>query len=278
MILRIGKAAGGPMAVCAVLLGLAPSATAIDLTPHRALYDITLASVHGSSDITGLDGRMMLEWADACDGWTVNQQVRMRFTPREGPPLLNEFNFSSFESKDGNVFRFTMRSSTDGRPYEEYVGKAKRHKGAGGLVTFTIPDGQTVDLPKGVMFPSEHLFDLVAHAVAGDRYMGRVVFSGTGPASLHEVTAFIGPEIPVGSKPVGEPGADDAAIGSLTDLRSWWVAMGYFPLSAHESQPEFEVSYRLMENGVAGDLTMDYGEFAMHAGLAKLEFLKPPDC
>ena len=120
-------------------------ARSVELSAHRALYEITLESVRNGSEITDLRGRMMLEWADACDGWTVNQKVRMVLSHIGGPPLNNEFSFSSFEAKEGESFRFSMRSSSDGRPYEEYVGTAtrgpNRESKSGGYVKFTSPEG-----------------------------------------------------------------------------------------------------------------------------------------
>lgn len=261
----------------------ADAARSVELSAHRALYEITLESVRSGSEITDLEGRMMLEWADACDGWTVNQKVRMILSHIGGAPLNNEFSFSSFEAKDGENFRFSMRSSADGRPYEEFVGTASRGAGGtpgtGGHVEFTSPEGMEMDLPYQTMFPSEHLFLVVERALAGDRMIARTVFSGTGPDSVHEVTAFVGAEIPGGSRRVGvdDPNAD-AALRSLTDLRSWPVAMAYFPHAQQELEPEFEVSYRLLENGVAGNLLLDYGEFAMRAVLDKIEFLASPNC
>jgi len=258
-------------------------ARSVELSAHRALYEITLESVRNGSEITDLSGRMMLEWADACDGWTVNQKVRMVLSHIGGPPLNNEFSFSSFEAKAGDSFRFSMRSSADGRPYEEFIGTATRGPGAksksSGRVEYTSPEGLEMELPDETMFPSEHLFLVVERALAGERMVARTVFSGTGPDSIHEVTAFIGTEIPKDSKRVGvdDPDADAAMLG-LTGLRSWPVAMAYFPYAKQDLEPEFEVSYRLLENGVAGHLLLDYGEFAMRAVLDKIEFLARPTC
>lgn len=269
--LIIGTQLGGPDPVSAV--------GTLDLAPHRALYEISLAGTRNGSEITGLQGRMVLEWADACDGWTVNQKVRMDLSHLSGPPMRNEFSFSSYESKDGNALRFSMRSMADGRQYEEFVGAATRDS-AGGSVDFDTPENMALDLPGGVSFPSEHLFILVERVLAGDRVVSMVVFSGIGPDSLHDVTAFVGAEIPAGSRPIETAPEFDSAspFGDLAAMRSWPVAMAYFPHGQNELEPEFEVSYRLMENGVAGNLLLDYGEFSMRAVLEKFEFLEKPDC
>ena len=272
-----GKVLTGTLAAgCAMALGLSALA-APRLAPHRAAYEIDLATVRHDSDITTLTGRMILEWSDACDGWTVNQKVKMHFTNRDGPEIDNSFSFSSFESKNGDNFHFTMRSLANGDPFEEWVGVANR-EAVGGMVRFSMPEGESLPLPVGTLFPTEHLFVLVEAALAGETWVGRTVFSGTGPDSLHEVTAFIGDEILPGSKPVEMVGEGDEAILALTGLRSWPVAMAYFPHAEQDGEPEFEVSYRLLENGVAGNLLLDYGDFAMRAVLARLELLPPPRC
>lgn len=270
----VGRGLTGALAVA---LGWAAGADAAELSPHRALYEIELATVRGSSDITALSGRMVLEWADACDGWTVNQKVKMNFASREGPELENEFSFSSFESKNGDNFHFTMRSLANGNPFEEFVGVATRGA-AGAVARFSEPPDEKLALPLGTLFPTEHLFVLVESALAGEEWIGKIVFSGTGLDSLHEVTAFIGKEIPADSKPVRMAGEGDEAILALTGLRSWPVSMAYFPYDQQDGEPEFEMAYRLMENGVAGALMLDYGDFAMRAVLARLEILPVPDC
>jgi hypothetical protein len=251
----------------------------MDLAAHRALYEISLAATRAGSEITDLKGRMVLEWADACDGWTVNQKVRMDLSHMSGPAMRNEFSFSSYESKDGDDFRFSMRSMADGEQYEEYVGKARRD-GKNSAADFETPGDIVLELPIDVMFPSQHLFILVERALAGDRVVSMVVFSGTGPESLHDVTAFVGQEIPAGTLPLDIADESDSAspFGDLAAMRSWPVAMAYFPHAQDDLEPEFEVSYRLLENGVAGNLLLDYGEFSMRAVLEKFEYLDPPDC
>ncbi|MDP6954096.1 MAG: DUF1849 family protein, partial [Alphaproteobacteria bacterium] len=153
----VGRGLTGALVLALAWLG---SAHAAELSPHRALYEIELATVRGSSDITALSGRMVLEWADACDGWTVNQKVKMNFTSREGPELENEFSFSSFESKSGDNFHFTMRSLANGSPFEEFVGVATRQS-AGTVARFSEPPDEKLSLPRDTLFPTEHLFVLV---------------------------------------------------------------------------------------------------------------------
>lgn len=263
----------------AVSLGLftAAAAETVDLRPHRALYDLDLAAARQGSDVTGLRGRMALEWADACDGWTVSQNIRMNVRNRDGASIANDIGFSSFETKAGDGFRFNSRWIARGEPFQEYVGHAETGA-AGGRAIFTVPDGETVELPAGTLFPTEHMFMLVDAAAAGERLLSRIVFTGSEPDSLHEVTAFIGLEIPRDSRALGPAGNGKSVFRDLAALRSWPVSMGYFPAGSADAEPEFEIAFRLLENGVASDLVLDYNEFAMRAALVEIEFLPPPEC
>lgn len=248
----------------------APAAAGADMRPHRALYDLSLGAAREGSELAALSGRMALEWADACDGWTVSQNIRMAIVDRGGSAFRNDISFTSFEAKDGGELRFAMRWAGAGGPEREYVGRAEAGP-AGGRVAFSVPDGESLDLPPGTLFPTAHLFLVAEAAKRGERALSRTVFGGTGPDSLNEVTAFIGAEIPPGE-------GEGAAFPDLAGLRSWPVSMAYFPLRSPEPEPDFEVAYRLFANGVATGLFLDYGGFAMRAALAEVEFPPPPVC
>ena len=65
-----------PIAWSLLLVGAlvaAAPAQAIDVTPHRATYEMSLQKAQPASGITSAEGRMIFEWGDSCDGWTVEQ-------------------------------------------------------------------------------------------------------------------------------------------------------------------------------------------------------------
>ncbi len=270
-----------PSFIVATLLVLSAATTgtawAISLSPHRAVYSMSLLNASSSSDFVDMKGQMLLDWADVCDGWTLNQRVRMIFTPRQGPSLENEFGFSSWESKDGTSFRYTMRTMTNGELVEEVDGRATLSE-AGGAAVFTLPEETEIALPKGTIFPTEHLFLVAQSAVDGGTVVHRPMFSGTGLDGLNDTTAFIGSEIKPGAMPIMGETKRDAIILDLAQRRSWRVAMGYFPYSDTDSEPEFEVHFRLIDNGVSSSMDLDYGDFTIRALLDHLEFPPPPDC
>lgn len=273
------RAAGAALGILAAAAAF--PAAAAELRPHRALYDLDLAAVREGSDVTALSGRMALEWADACDGWTVRQNIRMVVSERGGAPFENEISFSSFETKAGDGLQFALRWRARGELAEEFAGRAESGP-SGGRAEYSRPEGESLDLPPDTLFPTGHMFRLVEAAAAGKPLLSSVVFNGTDLESLHDVTAFIGAEIPAGGAPPPRPGADEAegrdALEALGALRSWRISAAYFPVGSGDSRPEFEIAYRLYEDGVAAGLTMDYGDFAMDGALAELEYASPSGC
>ena len=272
---RSGRTAAGALGSLASAI-IAFAAGAADLRPHSALYELDLAAARGGSEIAALSGSMALEWADACDGWTVSQNIRMAITNRDGASFENVIRFSSFENRAGDRFRFSMKWTAAGETVEEFAGRAENGPD-GGDVALTAPEGESLRLPAGTLFPTAHLFRLVEAAAGGERRFARAVFAGTGRDSLHEVVAFFGREIAAGERPLPRA-ADRPALRELAGLRSWPVSLAYYPVDSREPRPDFEVAYRLLENGVAGDLSLDYGDFAMNAALVEVEFPPPPAC
>ena len=268
--MRTAAAAG----ICVLTAAASASAAAAaELRPHRALYDLSLAAVREGSEVTALSGRMALEWADVCDGWTVRQTIRMTVSERGGAPFENDISFSSFETRAGDRLRFAMRWRARGERTQEFAGLAETGP-SGGRADYSVPEGESVALPPGTLFPTGHMFRLADAAAAGKPLLASVVFNGTDTESLHNVTAFIGAELPADGAPPAAAGPREALAG----LRSWRIAAGYFPVGSGDSRPDFEIAYRLFENGVAAGLTMDYGDFAMNGALAALEYPPPPDC
>src|SRR5437868_10407482 len=113
----------------AVVAGMAAalpwSATAIDVEPHRAVYKMTLERAQSASGVIGAGGTMLYQWADSCDGWTIEQRYKLRMQYSEQDDAELSISFVSWEAKDGKRYRFNVRKLTDGEPTEEPGGPPK---------------------------------------------------------------------------------------------------------------------------------------------------------
>lgn len=248
----------------------AAGALAADLAPHRAVYDMNLHATKPSSGIVGASGAMSYKFADVCDGWTVENRTALTFSYNEGNQVATTWEFITWESKDGLRYRFHVRSSRDGSVVEEVEGQAKLDgRGQGGTAKFTKPQEMTLKLPKGTLFPTEHTLRAIQRAEAGDKVFLRTIFDGTGTDGPFEVNAIIGAR-----QAPGNVEGEQMVRGTP----SWRMNMAFYPATAKEALPDYEVGLSYFSNGVAKDVIQNFGDFALRAHLNKLEPLPKPDC
>ncbi len=257
----------------------ASTVPAAELAGHRAIYDLRQLSGGSGSDFTDVNGKMYLDWNDVCDGWTLTQHVRLNFVSRTGRQIRNDFSFSSWESRSGHKFRYNMRSTTNDELNEQVEGRAELlQSGQGGVALFSEPEKGEIKLPPGTVFPTEHLFLIIDQAIEGESVLITDVFSGTGDDSLNEVSAFIGKLIEPGTNMDRRLIEQEEIANSLLLFRSWPIDMAYFPYGGGDQEPEFEVHFTVMENGVSPSMDLDYGNFALRAEIEELEYHDVPDC
>ena len=259
---------GAGRTVALVCAALAPAAMADDLLPHRAVFDLGLASARGSGGVVDVQGRMTVEFTDVCDGWTLDQRLVLDISYDDEETYRSISAFVSWESKDGTRFRFEDRTWHDARLVEEISGEATLEAiGGRGSATLSKPKAQTIALPAGTMFPTRHTAYLIERAFAGDSYILRTMFDGTSIEGPVDIGAAMGkaraaPEQP----PV--PG----------DRTAWPMRLAFFLPDGEPDRPSFEIGVLLQANGVARGMVMDYGGYAIDAELSRFEALAPPDC
>lgn len=257
------------------LLLVAGSAGAVDLAAHRANYAVSLSSTKPDSGIVAVDGSMAVATGETCDGWTTEQHnaFTVHYTD-DNPDLVLTASFVSWESKDGLRFRFSQRESKNGEVDKEVSGQARLDgTGKGGKVTLIKPNAATLELAPGVLFPTAHTELLIERAAAGEQFVAAKVFDGTSEDNANDVSAVIG------AKLNADAGAAAETVKSpLLHHPSWRVHLAFFPADTKSDTPDFELSMRLLDNGVSGDSVLDYGDFAIKAKLEKIEMLPKPSC
>lgn len=242
------------------------AAPAVDLLPHRAAYRLTLLDSAGDAGLSEVRGGLVLEWRVACDGWLSQQRLGFVAQADDGPGFTYDVRFSSWEARDSTAMRFNVRSFDGPRLQEEFRGQARlAGPGGEGKVSYAVPEGEEAALPAGTVFPTEHVQDLIAAARAGERFVTREVFDGSGEDALTRATAVIGP-------------AKDVDLPEGRTERRWPVGLAYFPLAGDDALPQFEIAFDLSEGGVLHEVTLDYGDFSLKADLEKLEPLDRPAC
>jgi hypothetical protein len=267
---------GGAYAAPATLVEkqAAGKETAVEIAPHRAIYDMSLTSLKNGSNVTGVSGKMIFEWADSCDGWAIQQNLQLQFSYAQGDTSKVASNEVTWESKDGKRYNFNIRRVQDGKETENYRGKA----GLGGKdskAVYANPEGKIVTLTGDTVFPSAHTKLVIAKAKAGEHFFMRRVFDGTDEGGSNDVSVYISPpqaermEVGIDGKPASDP---------LLTATAWPVHMAFFKLDDETGQPDYEMDLLLLANGVARSMKIDYGDFSVTGTLKAIEPLPVPHC
>lgn len=290
--IQIWRKAAGLMAGLAAATGWLTSASVAveaakahpQLLSHRAIYKVSLAPGHNRGQVSSVDGRMVTEWQETCDGLISEQRIVTDILDEAGEQSVSDIAASSWESRDGQRFRFSMRQRLDHKLVAEYYGNAEFNAALGpGKAILRKPREKKVTLPPGVQFPSGYMQTLLEAARSGKHNLARQVFDGTSESDYYQVVSSIGAgttkeaaqQSGTASQQVPTHKSVKAAISGLT----WWpVQVSYYGLEQNEGLPEFEMAFRLYDNGVSANLTLDYGAFALFASLQRIDAYKPPDC
>lgn len=266
-----------PRAACGALLGAfawVTGAAAAELVPHRALYELTLKTLTPNSNVVGAQGAMSVEWSHSCEGWTVNQRLRITLDLESGRSQETDVNFSSFESDDGLTYSFTTRTTSNGRVVDEFRGAVDRTAaGDASVARYSVPDGLEVVLPAGTVFPMAHTRDVLDAAARGERAIWRQFFDGPRP----DESPFGANVLITGGPRTGDEGPG-AGMAPLMNSRWWPLRIAFFPGGGQGSEPDFEVEAKAQDNGVVREFVFDYGDFSMLAALSQIEPLDEPTC
>ena len=240
---------------------------AAEMAAHRALYQLSLETSRGG-DVVGAGGQMAYEVIDACDGWATRQRLEMTITNRDGQDIQMVSDYVTWESKDGLKLRFHVKQTTDTAVTSETEGEGTLEAAGGkGEAVYTLPEATTKTLPSGTLMPMKHTEALLAAARDGKKFLAVPIFDGTSENGAQDSTVAV----------LGWLPPEQSPYPALSTLSSARVHIAFFERDASNQQPDYEVSMRYYENGVADDLHMDFGDFVMSGKLTDFT-LQPHGC
>ena len=246
----------------------AGGARAADLAAHRAIYTLTLDSSHGGGEVSSASGTIAYEVQDVCEGWATRQRLEMTITNNDGQDTQMLSDYTTWESKDGLKLRFRMKQTTDQSVTSDLAGEASLDgTGLAGHAHYTSPAAKSAELPPGTLFPTLHTAALLRAAAEGKKFLALPLFDGTSDQGAQDSSIVISnwSSAPFGDRP------------ELKPLASGRFHIAFFDRGVEHQQPDYEVSMRYWDNGVADDLSMNFGDFTMAGKLAKFELL-PAKC
>lgn len=261
--------AARPALIAAAAILVATPSVAWEIAPHRAIYQLDLASARSGSQVSDVGGQMLFVWEDSCDGWTVEQRYRTSYIFSEGGQLEQRMTYATWESKDGQDFNFSVRNVTGDMADEEVRGVARIAGDGTGTAEFRQPKGHEERLPSGTLFPTAHTLRMLEEAEAGQRFFISKLFDGTELDGLNEISAVIGDQ---------QPASASNSDNVLLQRPSWPVHLAFFSLVGGSAEPTYEMSVTLYDNGIVDQMLIDYGDFVVSATLIELEPVDRPNC
>jgi hypothetical protein len=261
------------LASALVLCAAAAAAQPVGLAPHRAVYELSLSRAGGSRGLESARGLVAFDFTgDACEGYALKYRQVTVLEGGETGARTSDLRSTTFESPDGNSFRFHSEQQLPNGGSTLVEGEAER-RGPDTTIRLRRPERATVTLAAQPHFPTAHMRRLIEAARTGEATVPAQVFDGTDDGrKVYETLAVVGRRVDPGA---AEPGEGAQALATLPH---WPVRLSYFAPGQGERTPIYVISFRLYENGVSAGLTLDYGEFALDGRLTRLELLPESAC
>ncbi len=259
--------------------GLAVAAAAAPpvLASHRAVYDISLLEAGDGADVTGVTGRLVLEFTGSeCAGYSSKLRFVTETEDAQGSLQRTDSRSSTFEAADGRSLDFNNETYSGNVLAEQSVGKARR-EGDDISVALTRPGTKRLVLKDTVVFPTQQMERIITAAMAGDQFVSFEVYDGSESGETVFDTAGVIGKVSTAANDAGdEPMVAKAGIAGM---RHWPVTISYFDKrGGGEETPYYVLSFVVYENGIGRTMRIDYGAFSLSGKLTGLEMLPPAPC
>ncbi len=253
-----------------------PEQSVNHVTPHRAIYDLSLKNSLSAANISDANGRMVFEVSGSkCDGYLVNMRFILSVLDNKGVTNVTDVRSSSWEGGDAKRFRFNTSQYFNQKLAKTTVGNAEADdEGKSLSVKIDSPEKAKANFTEKTYFPTEHTIYVIEEALKGKKIVNAPIYDGSENGNtLYDTTAIIGK--PMESDQSVEK-SDIKNLDKLKGVASWPVSISFYDKKKSVKQdllPDYEISFRLYANGVSRSLLVDYGDFALDGELTKIDFL-----
>lgn len=255
-----------------VLACLATPVMAQEMAPHRAVYEV--GAIENGKPSGGTRGTYAYELKQTCDGYVIYQRLRLEASGQRSA-VVSEQQTQMTESKDGRRLTFEHRSVAGGKQTSLIKGDAVMSDDGTGQARFTDPEGQTVALPKGTLFPVAIARATIRAARAGENSFDALFFFGDKVKPPQQVNAVIG-RVPKRLADVKIPDGAEEMVDGRTRI---YYRAGFFDAeSKGQGEPAFEMSSVTLDNGIELYGTHEQGEGGIEYRITRLEPIPKPEC
>jgi hypothetical protein len=233
----------------------------VELVPHRAVYDLKLASARGNKPVESVRGRILYDFSgSACEGYALQFRQVSQIDAGEGAVMTTDLRATTWEDAAAKIFRFNSQNYIDQKLKTSVDGRAER-TGVRVGVNLNKPAVKKFGLDQnGIFFPTDHMRRIILAARAGQTLLEGPVLEGSDNGDrIYDTLSVIGAPIDPQKKP-DDAGAKDEV---LLNMRRWPVSISYFerandkPNKPGEQTPIYSIRFELYENGISRALALD---------------------
>ena len=240
------------------------------LLSYQSVYEIVLdkeremKNTFGKLYIKDANGELLLDWYDNCSSWASNQRMYISFMNSSGIGTISDINYSLKEDYDGSKMDFALQVKENNIVTEQFSGSGKKNKKT--LINLISPVEKKLEFPKDVLFPHEHLKEIISKLDNEKEIFSNKVYEGTIPNHYMNVSSFIHSEKVIENNV-------DLPKDVLNEF--WPITMAYYKDS--NQTPEMEMSARINKQGVVSFFKYNYPDYSLNIKLKKILII-PNNC
>ncbi len=239
------------------------------VTPHAAIYEVSLGRATGQNAPAGLSGTMVYVVKDVCDGFEQDSSLDVAILNRNGRQSTLRQSFASYEAKDGTSSTFEMQITSDDRIVDSYTGGVDI-RAQDGTMTYVRPEArekadqnQVFNIKQDAQLSLTFIAEVLEQAQAGGSFVSRVVADGLLEDGPNRISAVIGRR---GSE-IGNVRDPDGLLSSPP----WPAQLAYYPIASSNELPSQELRVEIYEGGIVGFIDQNLGDYTVLTRLIDLQ-------
>src|ERR1041385_2841248 len=123
----------------------------IALVPHRAIYDLSLGTTRGNSQLAGVRGRILYDFGGSvCQGYSLEFRQVSELDSGEGKVSTSDLRSTTWEGADAKSFKFASQNFVDENLVDAVDGRAER-EATKTAVALEKPKQKSLSLAAGIV-------------------------------------------------------------------------------------------------------------------------------
>lgn len=248
------------------------------LLPHFADYAVHETGF-STTRFKRAHGMLTIELIDDCGDWTLQEKWDLNLRDQADQSHPSNLLYRASEVRSASKFVFAYSRDHLGER-TDFIGDVLEIDG-GFMARFREPEIPDLFLPPDLVFPIDHLRQILSEARRQGTGFETMVFDGGNNFPYRAVTTI--------SQPLRADDPNPRVVAARTELdgqtsdrlpngRNWPVRIDYFPEGDAYAPPVFTREFLLHENGVILSFHFDYGDIQMDARLKTLDIRKAKPC